>query len=130
MFWRRNCGISRRRLKEKPSSSIREGSKPWSKKSMNNNVSPAPKSDRQARIALLRAAAEGKLNGLPCPRCAQLCVSVWFTHPAEELYRTWFVCAACGFEMRAQNSGRPPYYSEERDRTIRKSAHEPGLTAR
>ena len=69
------------------------------------------------RLELLRAANEGKLDGLICPRCARPCVSVWFTHPTEKEYRTWFICSNCGFEMRAQNSGRPPHYSKERDRT-------------
>ena len=69
------------------------------------------------RVELLRAANAGKLDGLNCPTCAKPCVSVWFTHPYEKEYRTWFICGNCGFEMRAQNSGRPPYYSKERDRT-------------
>jgi len=38
------------------------------------------------------------------------------------LYRTWFVCSQCNFEMRAQNVGRPPHYSAERDRTARAPA--------
>ena len=84
-----------------------------------------PESDLRARLALLQAAAEGTLDGLFCPRCQQPCVSVWFTHPAEELYRTWFICSRCGFEMRAQNAGRPPHYSAERDRTARAPGREP-----
>jgi RNase P subunit RPR2 len=73
--------------------------------------------DVQARITLLEAANAGKMENLPCPQCNELCVSVWFTHPTKDEYRTWFTCLKCGFEMRAQNSGRPPYYSAERDRT-------------
>jgi hypothetical protein len=92
---------------------------------MNNDGSPSPDIDLSARLALLRAASEGKLDGLPCPQCGQPCVSVWFTHPAEELYRTWFLCSRCSFEMRAQNAGRPPHYSAERDRTERTPAPEP-----
>ena len=92
---------------------------------MKHDSSPSPTTDLAGRVALLRAAAEGRLDGLPCPSCGRPCVSVWFTHPAEDLYRTWFVCSACGFEMRAQNAGRPPYYSEERDRTARAPAEKP-----
>jgi hypothetical protein len=81
--------------------------------------------DLAARSALLQAASEGELDGLPCPRCQCRCVSAWFTHPAENLYRTWFLCAQCGFEMRAQNAGIPPHYSVDRDRTARTPASEP-----
>ena len=70
-----------------------------------------------ARLALLEEANAGNLENLPCPRCKELRVSVWFTHPAKDEYRTWFTCSKCGFEMRAQNAGRPPHYSMERDRT-------------
>ncbi len=81
------------------------------------------------RLELLRAANDGKLDGLICPRCARPCVSVWFTHPTEKEYRTWFICSNCGFEMRAQNSGRPPHYSKERDRTAGDAAKDPRLLA-
>jgi hypothetical protein len=92
---------------------------------MKRDDSPSPGTDLVARAALLEAAAEGKLDGLSCPRCQCPDVSVWFTHPADDLYRTWFVCGRCGFEMRAQNAGRPPHYSAERDRTARAPAPEP-----
>jgi hypothetical protein len=92
---------------------------------MGNENSPFPETDLRARLALLQEAASGRLEGLPCPRCCQSCVSVWFTHPDEELYRTWFVCSQCDFEMRAQNVGQPPHYSAERDRTARAPAVEP-----
>src|SRR5262245_34736446 len=76
-----------------------------------------PTHDVAERLDLLRAANEGRLHGLTCPRCATPNVSVWFTHPNEREYRTWFVCDNCRFEMRAQNSARPQHYSKERDRT-------------
>jgi len=92
---------------------------------MNNGSSPSLETELPARLVLLQAAVEGKLDGLPCPRCQHSCVSVWFTHPAQDLYRTWFVCAQCGFEMRAQNAGRPAHYSAARDRTAPAPAPEP-----
>ena len=92
---------------------------------MSNENSHSPETDLRARLALLQEATDGRLDGLTCPRCRQACVSVWFTHPAEELYRTWFICSRCGFEMRAQNVGLPPYYSLGRDRTARVPATEP-----
>lgn len=77
--------------------------------------------DVQARLLLVQAASEGKLDDLRCPQCQCQTVSVWFTHPADKEFHTWFLCSQCGFSMRAQNSERPEYYSAGRDRTGRKS---------
>lgn len=71
----------------------------------------------QVRLGLLKAAAEGQLDELSCPQCGRDCVSVSFTRPTATEYHTWFVCAECGFSLRAQNSGIPAFYSEDRDRT-------------
>ena len=95
---------------------------------MNGDDSRLRPKELQDRIRLLEAAAEGTLEALPCPRCGQPSVSVWFTHPAPDLYRTWFVCDACDFKMRAQNTGRPAHYSAERDRTAQ-AATDPSLLA-
>ena len=65
------------------------------------------------RVELLRIADSGVLDGIRCPECGGGAVSVKFTRPAEEVYRTWFVCAGCGFRMRAQNAGRPRFFGEE-----------------
>ena len=73
--------------------------------------------DVQARLLLVQAASEGKLDGLRCPNCACFSVSVYYTHPAANEYHTWFVCKYGDFSMRAQNSSKPEFYSEERDRT-------------
>lgn len=70
-----------------------------------------------ARLLLAQAAAEGKLDELRCPQCERQTVSAIFTHSAAEDYRTWFACSKCGFSMRAQNAGKPAFYSEDRDRT-------------
>jgi hypothetical protein len=43
---------------------------------------------RLSRLAF--AAERGQLEGLECPNCNQPKVSVWFTHPAPDEYRTWF----------------------------------------
>ncbi len=63
---------------------------------------------------LLWAADAGTLDDLECPRCRQHSVSVWFTHPGDGIYRTWFICSECSFQLRAQNVGIPPHYSEDR----------------
>lgn len=78
--------------------------------------------DLQARLALVQAASEGKLYDLRCPQCECLTVSVYYTQPAKNEYYTWFICSDCGFSMRAQNSGRPEFYSESRDRTEKQAA--------
>src|SRR5438874_13629107 len=115
MFWRRYSTCSRRlEGEDKFLVLIRPG--PWRKRFMSNDNSPVPRSDLQARLDLLQAAAEGRLDSLPCPRCRTAAVSVWFTRRSENDYWTWFLCEQCGFEMRAQG-GRPPYYSKDRERS-------------
>lgn len=71
-------------------------------------------SKAQKITELLWAADEGRLEELDCPDCHEPTVSVWFTHPMEGEYRTWFICGECSFHIRAHNTGRPPHYSEER----------------
>jgi hypothetical protein len=66
------------------------------------------------RLALIHAADKGKLDCLECPDCLRRAVSVWFTHPKEDEYRTWFLCSTCTFKMRAHDLSRPEFYCEER----------------
>jgi hypothetical protein len=66
------------------------------------------------QVRLLSEAATGHLDNLECPSCRQAAVSVWFTHPAADMYRTWFICADCDFHTRAQNTERPTFFSEDR----------------
>ena len=77
--------------------------------------------DTQARLILAQAASEGKLDDLRCPQCECRTVSVFFTRPTSAEYHTWFVCSNCDFSMRAQNSSKPKFYSEDRDRTGKKA---------
>ena len=65
-------------------------------------------------IRLLTLAASGVRDSLPCPKCGKAGVSVWFTNPAPEEYRTWFACVECGYESRAHDTARPAHYSEDR----------------
>lgn len=65
------------------------------------------------QLRLLNAASAGTLDDLECPLCHKYSVSVWFTHPGEGVYRTWFTCSECSFRLRAQ-TGRPEHYSEDR----------------
>jgi hypothetical protein len=66
------------------------------------------------QLRLLNEAAAGRLDELECPKCRQAAVSVWFTHPAADFYRTWFICMNCDFHTRAQNAEKPPFFSEDR----------------
>jgi DNA-directed RNA polymerase subunit RPC12/RpoP len=68
----------------------------------------------EQRLALVRAAETGALDSLECPGCGHFSVSVWFTHPRENEYRTWYVCSDCDFKMRGHNLTRPLFFSEER----------------
>jgi hypothetical protein len=70
--------------------------------------------DVNRRVKLLHELESGRLDSLDCPSCHKQTVSVWFSHPRETEYRTWFVCSDCSFRMRAQNTTRPQFYSEER----------------
>jgi transcription elongation factor Elf1 len=70
--------------------------------------------DVSNRLRLLRELESGRLDCLECPDCDKQTVSVWFSHPQETVYRTWFVCSNCSFRMRAQNTARPQFYSDER----------------
>lgn len=74
-----------------------------------------PKNDRVSlHLRLLNEAAGGRLDDLECPKCRQPAVSVWFSHPAADVYRTWFVCVNCGFHTRAESVGKPSFFSEDR----------------
>jgi hypothetical protein len=73
----------------------------------------------EAQLNLLNAARAGKLENLACPKCGRATVSIWFTQPVKNQFRTWFVCENCDYEFSAQNSGLPPYYSVMRDRTAK-----------
>ncbi len=85
---------------------------------MANESSLSPKDDLAARLTLLQAASEGRLDDLPCPHCRGGSVSVWFTRRSENDYWTWFLCRDCSFEMRAQGD-RPTYYSRQRELSSR-----------
>lgn len=66
------------------------------------------------QLHLLNEAAAGHFDDLECPQCRQAGVSVWFTHPAADIYRTWFICVNCDFHSRTQNTERPRFFSEDR----------------
>jgi hypothetical protein len=70
--------------------------------------------DLIATERLFHEADSGILDSIECPRCHQRSVSVWFTRPKENQYRTWLVCGDCSFEARAINSERPRSFSEKR----------------
>jgi hypothetical protein len=67
-----------------------------------------------SQLRLLQEAAIGHLDELECPSCRHSAVSVWFSHPAADMYRTWFICAECEFHARVQNTDRPRCFSEDR----------------
>lgn len=71
--------------------------------------------DVAAMVGLLRTAEAGQLDSIECPQCQSLSVSVRFTHPRPDEYRTWFICTSCSFRMRSQNSKRPQHYSAARE---------------
>lgn len=68
----------------------------------------------EQRLALVRELEAGSLDRLTCPECRASSVTVRFTRRGQNEYRTWFVCEACAFTMRCQNSRRPRFFSEDR----------------
>ena len=82
--------------------------------SKQNSQHRSSSDDVSRRMKLLHELESGVLDSLECPDCHKRTVSVWFSHPGETEYRTWFVCSNCSFRMRAQNTDRPRFYSEER----------------
>ena len=92
---------------------------------MPNESFRSPKPEVSRQLAMLHAAAAGRLDRLDCPCCKAPAVSVWFTHSGGD-YFTWFTCGQCGYETRAQGT-RPDFYVEQRDRTSRKPAEDQPL---
>jgi len=72
------------------------------------------KNELSSQLHLLQEAAMGRLDNLECPNCRRAAVSVWFSHPVADAYRTWFICADCDFHTRAQNTERPQFFSDDR----------------
>src|SRR5215469_10954788 len=70
------------------------------------------------QMHLLEEAAIGHLDNLECPKCRHMAVSVWFSHPVPDVYRTWFICADCDFHSRAQNTEKPRFFSDDRVNTV------------
>jgi ribosomal protein S27E len=80
-----------------------------------NSQNPKRTNDELSlQLRLLKEANAGHLDDLECPKCRHAAVSVWFSHPAAEVYRTWFICGNCDFHTRAQNTERPGFFSDER----------------
>jgi hypothetical protein len=77
--------------------------------------------ERPAQVALLvelfKEADAGNLDNLECPKCRHPTVSVWFTKPEPEAYRTWLICTECDFWSHAINTDRPSSFSESRVRS-------------
>jgi hypothetical protein len=70
----------------------------------------------QSLFQLARSADKGQQGNLECPECHKSTVSVWFSNPVPNEYRTWFICAECSFHTRAQCTDRPTFFSPERCR--------------
>ena len=83
---------------------------------MPQESSSLPQNDEalSLQLHLLSEAAAGHLEDLGCPKCRNAAVSVWFTHPAADVYRTWFICSDCDFHSRAQMAEKPAFFSEDR----------------
>src|SRR5882724_1427192 len=70
-----------------------------------------------AQTKLFHEVDAGNLDNLECPKCRHRVVSVWFTNPAPEAYRTWLICNECDFWSHMINIIRPSSFSESRVRS-------------
>jgi hypothetical protein len=81
-------------------------------RSLNSGMTPDERISLHLR--LLDEVAANRFDAVECPNCLQLAVSVWFTHPLPDVYRTWFVCGNCDFHTRTQHSDKPKFFSVSR----------------
>ena len=65
-------------------------------------------------LRLVKLTEHGRLTALPCPQCHKPEVFVWFTIPAPDHYRTWFVCESCDFHTRVQGTAKPKHFTQTR----------------
>ena len=65
-------------------------------------------------LKLLEKLESGILDSITCPRCHNDSVTVRFSNPEPNEYRTWLVCLKCSFVLRLQNTERPQFYSTSR----------------
>jgi hypothetical protein len=74
---------------------------------------PAPESVADI-VRLSHLVESGQMDCLECPQCHKPQVTVRFSHPAKNEYRTWLICQACSYQTRMQESARPRFFSEDR----------------
>lgn len=80
----------------------------------NSQTRPTSNDKLALQVQLVHEADIGHLDNLICPNCRHEAISVWFTHPAPDVYRTWFICADCDFHTRVQDLKRPTFFSDDR----------------
>src|SRR5215468_6397981 len=89
-----------------------------SRKPKADSSNPARNRQTEGRLSLqvhlLAECEAGRLDDLECPKCRHHAVSAWFTNPATDVYRTWFICGDCDFHARAQNMEKPRFFSANR----------------
>jgi hypothetical protein len=51
-----------------------------------NSQNPTNDEKLSLQLHLVNEAAAGRLDDLECPKCRRPAVSVWFTHPATDVY--------------------------------------------
>jgi len=63
---------------------------------------------------LLERTVTDEFDSLECPQCHQPSLSIWFTPPRKDHYRTSFVCSQCQLEARDIDRQMAGNYWEER----------------
>ena len=95
---------------------------------MSKDYSQSSRRRLTVQLALLEEAEKGNLDDLRCPACDKASVSVWYTNPNTGVYRVWFMCESCDYELRVQCSSCPPHFSQERIHYV-KQLYDEKLTA-
>jgi hypothetical protein len=63
-------------------------------------------------VRLLEMIEKGRHEGLTCPKCAYVGLTVSYTRSGEERYGIWLECPECGNIEHADRQGRPAGFEE------------------
>jgi len=72
------------------------------------------KSDAEKHAKMLWSLESGIFDCIECPKCGKCEMSAWFTNPAPNEFRTWFVCCSCGYESHTMNAVKPANFRADR----------------
>jgi ribosomal protein L37AE/L43A len=63
-------------------------------------------------VRLFQMIENRRHEGLTCPKCGDVGITVSYTKSSEERYGIWLECRECGNVEHADRNGRPPGFEE------------------